>query len=217
MFCVLFLSRDDALSVSSPIDSIKARISSIASMYSSHAMPSGRLGYKGVESNTFSSVMDEVSGRVSSFSASTLDSLGLRETPSMPDGAWADRARQLGNGRLSSDMLTPISQSGHRLAPFAANDWDALVKAAASDGVPISITDSYRNFDQQVDLAARKGLYELGGLAAVPGTSQHGWGMAVDVNVDTDPRVKAWLNENAHRFGWVSDVPREPWHYEWRK
>ncbi len=207
--------------MSNPIESIKAQINSIESIRSRVSLPSGRLGYKGPQDSSFSDVLNNVSGsgRVSSMGLGNQDlsAFGLRSTPSMPQGAWADRARSLGNGRLTSDMLTPISQSGHRLAPFAARDWDALVQSAAADGVAIKITDSYRNFDQQVDLASRKGLYELGGLAAVPGTSQHGWGMAVDVNVDDDPRVKEWLNNNGHKFGWVSDVAREPWHYEWRR
>jgi len=187
------------------------RMDSIESIRSRVSLPSGRLGYKGPQDTSFSNVLDSVSG------SNSVSSMGLRSTPSMPQGAWADRARSLGNGRLTSDMLTPISQPGHRLAPFAAQDWGSLVQAAAADGVAIKITDSYRNFDQQVDLASRKGLYSEGGLAAVPGTSQHGWGMAVDVNVDDDPRVKEWLNNNGHKFGWVSDVAREPWHYEWRR
>ena len=191
------------------------RMDSIESIRSRVSLPSGRLGYKGPQDASFSNVLDSVSAM--GLNSRDLLALGLRSTPSMPQGAWADRARSLGNGRLTSDMLTPISQPGHRLAPFAAQDWDSLVQAAAADGVAIKITDSYRNFDQQVDLASRKGLYSEGGLAAVPGTSQHGWGMAVDVNVDDDPRVKEWLNNNGHKFGWVSDVAREPWHYEWRR
>ena len=66
---------------------------------------------------------------------------------------------------------------------------------------------------------------------AKPGTSNHGWGRAIDV-VDTttrkahvlscrDPQF-AWLVEHAPRYGWV--LPRwaqcgrsseEPWHWEW--
>ena len=69
--------------------------------------------------------------------------------------------------------------------------------------------------DEPFDLARRKGLYAEGGLAARPGTSNHGWGMAVDANVN-DPRTLQWLKTNGPRFGWVEAVPREPWHWEFR-
>jgi D-alanyl-D-alanine carboxypeptidase len=123
--------------------------------------------------------------------------------------------RQYGNGRLPLDALTPIGQGGHRLYAPAAAKWQELVAAAAADGVSMSVTDSYRSFDDQVDLARRKGLYKDGGLAAVPGTSNHGWGMAVDADV-TDPAALAWMRANAPRFGFVEAVPREPWHWEFR-
>ena len=86
--------------------------------------------------------------------------------------------------------------------------------AAARDGVLIGVTDSYRSYAAQVDLARRKGLYQNGGLAAVPGTSQHGWGLAVDV--DTNSRGTQWLRANAARFGFAT-IPREPWHWEFRR
>jgi hypothetical protein len=120
-----------------------------------------------------------------------------------------------GNGRIPTDLLTPIQQAGHRLYNSAATAWDALVDAAAADGIDVRITDSYRSFENQVDLAERKGLYRDGGLAAVPGTSNHGWGLAVDADV-TDPEVMAWLRERGPEFGWHEVVPREPWHWEYR-
>jgi zinc D-Ala-D-Ala carboxypeptidase len=120
-----------------------------------------------------------------------------------------------GNGRIPADVLTPIAQSGHRLYAPAAAAWDRVVAAAAQDGISLRITDSYRSYEQQVDLAARKGLYRDGGLAAVPGTSNHGWGLAVDADV-TDPATLEWLRRNGPRFGYVETVPREPWHWEFR-
>lgn len=120
-----------------------------------------------------------------------------------------------GNGNVPATALTPIRQSGHRLYAPAAAAWDGLVSAAAADGVSIRITDSYRSYDQQVDLANRKGLYSEGGLAARPGTSIHGWGLAVDANVN-DARTLDWIRTNGPRFGFVEAVPREPWHWEFR-
>ena len=120
-----------------------------------------------------------------------------------------------GNGRIPSDRLTPIGQGGHRLFAPAAASWQNIVAAASADGISLRITDSYRSYGEQVDLADRKGLYQSGGLAAVPGTSNHGWGLAVDADV-RDPATMEWLRVNGPRFGWVETTPREPWHWEFR-
>lgn len=120
-----------------------------------------------------------------------------------------------GNGRVPESALTPIGQGSHRLFAPAAASWQNVVAAARSEGIELRITDSYRSYDEQVDLADRKGLYQNGGLAAVPGTSVHGWGMAVDADV-RDERTLEWLRVNGPRFGWVETTPREPWHWEFR-
>lgn len=120
-----------------------------------------------------------------------------------------------GNGRIPPGVLQPIGQGGHVLYAPAAEAWKAAVQAAAADGIQLRITDSYRTYDQQVDLVERKGLYSQGGYGAVPGTSNHGWGLAVDIDVN-DPSTLAWVRANAYRFGFVEAVPREPWHWEFR-
>lgn len=116
------------------------------------------------------------------------------------------------NGNLPPGLLRR-TVSGVMLAAPAAEAFDRMVAAAAADGVRIAATDGYRDLATQRDLAARKGIYGQGGLAAVPGTSQHGWGLAVDVTVT--PAVDRWLEANAARFGWVRDTPGEPWHLTW--
>ena len=118
------------------------------------------------------------------------------------------------NGRIPADALAPIGDGGHRLAAPAAAAFLDLRAAARRDGVTIGVTDSYRSFDAQVDVARRKGLYSQGGLAALPGTSQHGWGLAVDL--DLDARAQAWMRANAAGFGFVEDTPREPWHWAYK-
>lgn len=65
-----------------------------------------------------------------------------------------------------------------------------------------------------MDLVRRKGLYSQGGLAASPGTSNHGWGLALDLRLDA--KAQAWMRSNAKDFGFVEDVPREPWHWTFR-
>jgi LAS superfamily LD-carboxypeptidase LdcB len=59
-------------------------------------------------------------------------------------------------------------------------------------------------------------------LAAVPGTSNHGWGLAVDLGCGVQSSRSAqyrWMIANAGRFGWVHPSwafhdPFEPWHWE---
>lgn len=119
-----------------------------------------------------------------------------------------------GNGRIPATALTPIGVGQHRLWAPAAHGFKNMTAAAARDGVKIGVTDSYRSYDQQVDLAKRKGLYKNGGLAATPGTSDHGWGRSVDL--DLDAKAQAWMRKNGPTYGFVEDVPREPWHWTFK-
>jgi hypothetical protein len=118
------------------------------------------------------------------------------------------------NGQIPAAALSPINAPGHRLAAPAAAAFDQLQAAARRDGVTIGVNDSYRSHDEQVDLVRRKGLYSQGGLAAAPGTSQHGWGLAVDL--DLNPPAQAWMRANAAQFGFAEDTPREPWHWAFK-
>lgn len=119
-----------------------------------------------------------------------------------------------GNGRVPAGALSTISGTSHRLWAPAARSLEAMQAAAAAEGVTIGITDSYRTYESQVDLVARKGLYSQGGLAASPGTSMHGWGVAVDLRLDAS--AQAWMRGNAGRFGFVENVAREPWHWQYK-
>lgn len=120
-----------------------------------------------------------------------------------------------GNGQVPAGALASIGQGGHKLYAPAAAAWQSAVAAARAEGIDLKVTDSYRSYDQQVDLANRKGLYKDGGLGATPGTSNHGWGLAVDIDV-SKPATLAWVRANGYRFGFVEAVPREPWHWEFR-
>ncbi len=119
-----------------------------------------------------------------------------------------------GNGRIPADRLTSIGVGSHKLYAPAAQAYKAMTADAAAQGVTIGITDSYRSYESQVDLAGRKGLYSQGGLAATPGTSNHGWGLAVDL--DLDATAQQWMRDNGWKYGFVEDTPREPWHWAYR-
>ena len=119
-----------------------------------------------------------------------------------------------GNGAVPADALAPVGETNHRLWAPAANGLTALIDDAAAEGIDIGITDSYRPLAVQERLAKEKGLYSQGGLAAVPGTSNHGWGVATDLDLDAEGLE--WMRQNGWRYGFVEDVPREPWHWTYR-
>ncbi|TDD69547.1 hypothetical protein E1262_12550 [Jiangella aurantiaca] len=125
------------------------------------------------------------------------------------------------NGELGDEHLCGIG-SGQQLRPDAAASFvalDAFYRAETGEGLIECVTDSYRSYEAQVDVAERKP-----GLAAVPGTSEHGWGLAVDVGCGAnsfDGALYDWLDDNAGEFGWDNpDWARpggstpEPWHWE---
>lgn len=118
------------------------------------------------------------------------------------------------NGQIPGDALSPLKMHpGHSLRADAAANYTAMVKAARKDGVSWGMTDSYRDYATQVRLAAEKGLYSQGGLAAQPGTSEHGWGLATDLDLDAE--AQNWLQNNAGKYGFAT-IPREPWHWEYQ-
>lgn len=132
---------------------------------------------------------------------------------SLPDPVIAQ------NGQLDEAHLCPIGD-GHRLRPDAAAAFLALDAAYHNaTGDRLCVTDSYRSLGAQISLAARKP-----GLAARPGTSEHGWGRAVDIGcgVNTfDGAPHKWLARRGERFGWVNPEwareggsKPEPWHWE---
>jgi D-alanyl-D-alanine carboxypeptidase-like protein len=53
-------------------------------------------------------------------------------------------------------------------------------------------------------------------VAAVPGSSNHGWALAVDVANASGKRLD-WLLANAARFGWSWEVQSEEWHIRYCK
>jgi hypothetical protein len=146
-------------------------------------------------------------------STNSVSSAGTASTGKKGGVNVPDELRAYGNGKIPADALAPIGIKRHTLWNVAAEAFKEMRAAAAADGVDIGVTDSYRDYDEQVDLVRRKGLYSQGGLAAVPGTSPHGWGMALDV--DVTPSGLAWMREHAADYGYVEAVPREPWHWEY--
>ena len=133
-------------------------------------------------------------------------------TPSW--GGWS-------NGRIPAEALCELGVHRHALRCDAAASYQQMNTAyETAFGTPLCITDSYRSFGAQV-----AAFYAKPALAAVPGTSNHGWALAVDlcggINVAGTPQW-TWMTQNAGRFGFVQpdwaapggEKP-EPWHWEY--
>ena len=130
-----------------------------------------------------------------------------------PNGPWGGYA----NGLVPSSSLCPITGGG-RLRPDAAAAFNRMSRAyAQAFGSPLCVSDSYRTYSSQVSVFRHRPS-----LAAVPGTSNHGWGLAVDLGCGVEHSRTAqyrWMTANAGRFGWVHPAwafhdPFEPWHWE---
>lgn len=115
------------------------------------------------------------------------------------------------NGQIPLGALAPIPGGEFMWGP-AAHAFTRMAGDAARAGITLPVVDAYRPYEDQVRLADELGLYSQGGLAAVPGTSQHGWGRAIDLELDD--RALAWMRTNAAAYGFHETVPREPWHWE---
>jgi hypothetical protein len=126
------------------------------------------------------------------------------------------------NGRIPASALAhPTSAPRALFRPDAAAAFDRLNAAyKARFGVAITVTDSYRDYATQVRTKAEKGY-----MAAKPGTSNHGWGLAADlgggINRFGTPQHN-WFMQNGPRYGWDFPAwgrqggsgPIEPWHAE---
>ena len=112
------------------------------------------------------------------------------------------------NGKLLGSSLR--TAGGATLQTEASRAWVAMQAAAAKDGITLKSLSSYRDYAGQVR------MYDLwkngnGNRAAVPGTSNHGWGLAVDVD-DMDATRLNWLVANEGRFGFSHEIQSEDWH-----
>ena len=159
-----------------------------------------------------------------SFATALADAMGTRSPASAPPAAAKSYSLNskgiptelagYGNGKIPANALEKVGNTNHKLWAPAAESLSKMISDAKAQGVTIGITDSYRSYTEQVDVARRKGLYSQGGLAAKPGTSEHGWGMATDL--DLNNKAQAWMRANGEKYGYVENTPREPWHWAYK-
>jgi LAS superfamily LD-carboxypeptidase LdcB len=144
----------------------------------------------------------------------------------------------LQNGQLPDTALTTVTPSC-RVANDVAPRLQALLDAAHADGIalwpqtksyawfePPRLTSCYRDLEMQEWWRGYWCMFDQCDNAAVPGTSVHGWGRAVDFEdwgfeLTFDTAGFKWLWWRAAEFGfylpdwagpWGSSP--EPWHWE---
>lgn len=139
-----------------------------------------------------------------------------------PPGEWGG----YDNGQIPVNTLQQIPW-----APRYALRADATAALAAMNGAfrsqfgyDLPINDGYRDYAGQVEAKAK-----YGDDAAEPGTSNHGWALAIDIGdrshwaIGFSHPIYLWLKANAGRYGWAHPDwaepggvgPDEAWHWEY--
>lgn len=138
--------------------------------------------------------------------------------PGLPDGVIPDG---VSNGRLRKNQLKAAGTLyGSRdswggstvyLLPAAADAFIRAKNAAAKERVQILVTSAYRDYNHQARVAADSSSY----TPAAPGTSRHGWGIALDIQTGTPGY--SWFVQNGPTYGWYyMAYPGDPVHFEFR-
>lgn len=150
---------------------------------------------------------------------------------------------------LPEDFSVELKQldNGHAVDERAYPDLQAMLDDARAEGLSPILCSSYRTEEKQQALFANKisrllaqgysqqaAEEEAGRWVAVPGTSEHQTGLAVDIialdyqQLDEQQENTAeqkWLMENSYKYGFILRYSREkseitgigyePWHYRY--
>lgn len=154
--------------------------------------------------------------------------LAEEETPELRAEADRRLARSLPdlsmmeNGNLESALLCEIPwESYYTILCVTLPSLERLNEAFTVEfGTNLPIQSGYRTYDEQAMVHA-----DAPYMTTLPGMSYHGWGLAVDFDIDNyrsydHPQV-VWLVENAPSYGWrnptqesFSTAEPEPCHFE---
>lgn len=137
--------------------------------------------------------------------------------------------------------LTELS-NGKKVDSRIYPELQEMFNDARAQGYGLFVREGYRTQEEQQQLMDEKiEAYENEGKSkseakklaeqwvAIPGTSEHQLGIAVDINANTTKSssddVYNWLAENAHTYGFIKRYPsnktditgviNEPWHYRY--
>ncbi|MBT0771774.1 M15 family metallopeptidase [Kineosporia sp. J2-2] len=133
------------------------------------------------------------------------------------------------NGRIPAEALCALKFApGHHLRSDAANAAEQLAAAyKAHFGSKLCVSDAYRDYQGQVEAKKKWEAQGKPQNAATPGTSNHGWGTALDlgcgVNEGYHTPQYLWIKTNGPSYGWHCPAwaveggsgPHEPWHIEY--
>lgn len=117
--------------------------------------------------------------------------------------------------------LKDVSIEGHKLAPEAADALNKLLEDMPDDiRKSVRLTDTYRtakvqcnifDFDYYEKTGKKRKKGTAGTKVAPPGSSNHGWGRAIDIFPED---VQKWIKDNGSKYGWCwGEVTSEPWHF----
>ncbi len=137
--------------------------------------------------------------------------------------------------------LTELS-NGKKIDSRIYSDLQEMFDDARSEGIYPVVVEGYRTHGEQEQMMSEKiDSYKAEGYSkkeaeklaeewvAVPGTSEHELGLAVDINPDYnysgDDELYRWLADNAYKYGFILRYPDgeesitgiayEPWHYRY--
>jgi len=128
-------------------------------------------------------------------------------------------------------MSDQLADNTMRLQPTACA-FARMAAAASAAGVQLKIASGFRTLARQTYFwnCYQTKKCNGGNLAARPGNSNHGQGIALDLNTDCgkqpsgsrpapsackSSRVYMWLLNNARTYGFIRAVATEPWHWEY--
>jgi len=132
------------------------------------------------------------------------------------------------NGRLPRSALAPITRAANGEQAYLRKDAARAFMAMNAEserryGVTLRATSARsanRDIkDQEYFWAGSPNNPKRtwrGNLAAYPGTSNHGWGLAIDL---ATPQMRWIVDQIGAKYGWAkkwSDAPGEWWHLKWR-
>lgn len=135
-------------------------------------------------------------------------------------------------------LTNPDNTTDNTMSLRTACAFDTMRSAAAKNKVIIKIQSGFRTLERQQYFYncyqdfLKTNSCDCGSgrdcnLAARPGTSNHGNGIALDLNtmctensantqmpLCSNSPVYVWLNQNAVKYGFKRTVSKEPWHWE---
>ncbi len=183
--------------------------------------------------------------RSSSSSSKVSDKIGGTDKSSSSSKDSSSKPMLVNRDNKVPDGYVPKVTSigaGYQLETKAAAAFLKMQNAAADSGVSIYPVSAYRSQERQVVVFNNKvqeyknqGLdddeayVQASGYVAIPGTSEHSLGLAVDINSleESFENTKAfsWLYKNCAKYGFILRYPKdktkitkinyEPWHYRY--